>query len=77
MIRIFGEDTELTQEKLNDIATYMNDDIREELHSEMAGECTPEEFLRAYIDKDEEFEYLVNNEFGIEDMNIKISRKCL
>ena len=29
----------------------MDDDIREELHMEMAGECTEQEFLDAYCER--------------------------
>lgn len=31
--------------------TLMDDDIREELHMEMAGECTEQEFLDAYRER--------------------------
>lgn len=61
----FGEDYTLTQEKLDDIALYMDDDIREELHGKLAP-CTPETFLIAYVEKDPEFEELLKSEFSIE-----------
>lgn len=60
-----GEDYTLTQEKLDDIALYMDEDIREELHGKLAP-CTPEAFLHAYIEKVPEFEELLKNEFSIE-----------
>ena len=41
------------------------DEIREDLHFEMAP-CEPEEFLRAYVEKDPDFEELLNSEFSIE-----------
>ena len=37
------------------IAQYMDDDIREELHLEMAP-CSPEDFLAAYLERDPDFE---------------------
>jgi hypothetical protein len=45
--------SEITQEQLDDICTYMTDEIRERLHSELAP-CTPQEFLKAYLKEDEE-----------------------
>lgn len=49
----------------NDVKYGMNDEIREDLHFEMAP-CEPEEFLRAYVEKDPDFEELLNSEFSIE-----------
>ena len=37
----YGEDFTLTQEELDNIATYMRDEIREELHFDLAP-CAPE-----------------------------------
>ena len=45
----YGEEYKLNTEEMENIATYMNDEIREDLHFEMAP-CEPEEFLRAYVD---------------------------
>lgn len=61
----FGEDFELTQELLNNIAVYMNDDIREKIHRAFAP-CTPEDFLKAYVKEDPDFEDLLYSEFSIE-----------
>ena len=47
----FGEDFELTQDLLDDISVYMNDEIREKLHFSVAP-CKPEDFLKAYISED-------------------------
>ena len=55
----------MNTEEMENIATYMNDEIREDLHFEMAP-CEPEEFLRAYVEKDPDFEELLNSEFSIE-----------
>lgn len=40
----------ITDEDMADIATYMDDDIREKLHLEMAP-CTYDEFLLAYLEE--------------------------
>ena len=61
----YGEEYKLNTEEMENIATYMNDEIREDLHFEMAP-CEPEEFLRAYVEKDPDFEELLNSEFSIE-----------
>ena len=47
----YGEKETLTQELLDNIATYMNDDIRGDLAFELAP-CTPEMFLREYVKQD-------------------------
>lgn len=44
------------------IASYMQDDIREEIHAEKAP-CTNEEFLEAYLEKDPAFQDLLETEF--------------
>lgn len=51
--------------EMNTIATYMNDDIRERVHFELAP-CTNEEFLVRYLQYDPDFEVILNTEFGIE-----------
>ncbi len=59
------EKVTLTQELLDNIATYMNDDIREDLAFKLAP-CTPEMFLSEYVKQDPDFEDLLRTEFGIE-----------
>lgn len=61
----YGEDYTLTQEDLDVIAKYMNDEIRESVHNNMSYD-TPEEFLREYVEIDSDFEYLLKCEFSIE-----------
>ena len=61
----YGENFELTEEVLDTIASYMDDDKRERVHFEFAP-CEPEEFLKRYLELDSDFEELLNNEFGIE-----------
>lgn len=60
----YGEDFTLTEELMGTIASYMKDDIREDLHQELAP-CEPEEFLKEYLELDPDFEELLENEFNI------------
>lgn len=55
----------LDSETLDTVTTYMNDDIREQVHREIAP-CTPEKFLLRYIQLDRDFENLLKDEFSIE-----------
>ena len=55
----------LTNELMETIATYMNNEIREAVHFELAP-CTNEEFLKRYCELDESFEEHLENEFSIE-----------
>ena len=52
-------------DEMNNIATYMNDDIRERVHLELAP-CSNEEFLIRYLQYDPSFETTLKAEFGIE-----------
>ena len=61
----FGRKFELKQELMDNIATYMDDDIREDLHFKLAP-CEPEMFLREYVKRDLKFERLLWEEFRIE-----------
>ena len=61
----YGENFELTEEVLDTIVSYMDDDKRERVHFELVP-CKPEEFLKRYLELDSDFEELLNNEFGIE-----------
>lgn len=56
----------ITQKDMDIIANYMNDDIREAVHSELAP-CKPEEFLARYLELDPDFEDVLIQEFGFED----------
>lgn len=47
------------------IASYMDDDIREKVHAELAP-CTNKEFLKRYLELDNDFETLLKDEFSIE-----------
>ena len=61
----YGENFELTQELMDTISSYTDDDKRERVHFELAP-CEPEEFLKRYLELDPDFEELLNNEFSIE-----------
>lgn len=61
----YGEEFELTQELMDTIATYMDDDKREKVHFELAP-CHPEEFLKRYLELDPDFGELLESEFSIE-----------
>lgn len=64
----YGEDYKMTQDELDVLATYMDDDIREKVHNEMfdCESCTPGEFLIEYIKHDPDFESMLKSEFSIE-----------
>lgn len=61
----YGEELAINQELMDAIATYMDDEKREQVHFELAP-CTPEEFLMRYIELDPTFEELIKSEFSIE-----------
>ena len=56
--------TKITKSRFETIATYMDDEIREEVHAELAP-CTETEFLKRYLELDEGFYNLLNSEFNI------------
>ena len=56
--------TKITKNRFETIATYMNDEIREQVHAELAP-CTETEFLKRYLELDEDFYNLLNSEFNI------------
>lgn len=55
----------ITQKKMNEIITYMDDEKRKQVHAEFAP-CAPEDFLRRYVALDPEFETVLRNKFSIE-----------
>lgn len=63
--RRYGEKAEILQNLMDTIAIYMDDDIREAVHFDLAP-CSPEEFLAEYIRRDPSFEELLKIEFSIE-----------
>lgn len=61
----YGEECKLDQELMDNIATYMDDNKREQVHFELAP-CEPEEFLKRYLELDPDFENVLKSEFSIE-----------
>lgn len=55
----------ISQKLMDVIASYLDDDIRETVHYELAP-CTPEEFLIRYLDLDPEFEKFLWSEFRVD-----------
>lgn len=49
------------------IASYMDDDIRETVHAELAP-CTNDEFIRRYLELDPDFEELLVSEFNFKEV---------
>lgn len=60
-----GEKTEISQNLMDAIAVYMDDDIREKLHAELAP-CSPEKFLTEYLRRVPSFEKVLEDGFSIE-----------
>ena len=56
----------ITQADMDIIANYMNDEICEAVHRELAP-CEPEEFLERYLELDPDFEDVLRREFGFEN----------
>lgn len=56
---------QLTKELMDSIAVYMDDDIREKVHFELAP-CEAEAFLKRYLELDPSFEAVLKSEFSIE-----------
>ena len=56
--------TKIDQKTMDAIAVYMDDDKREQVHSEHAP-CEPEEFLKRYLELDPDFEDVLKIEFSI------------
>ena len=54
----------ITQDQLDVIATYMNDEIREDLHNRISS-CNPDYFLNEYLKADPSFNDLLLSEFHI------------
>ena len=61
----YGEEYKLSEELLDTIASYMDDNKREKVHFELAP-CEPEEFLKRYLELDPDFEDVLKSEFSIE-----------
>lgn len=56
---------DITELMMEQIASFMNSDIREAVHYALAP-CTNEEFLREYVKRVPEFADVLKTEFSIE-----------
>ena len=61
----YGEKLDLDKNLWDAIVGYMDDDIRENVHFDLAP-CSEESFLNEYVKRDPKFEKLLDEEFGIE-----------
>lgn len=63
---IYGR--QITDEDMSMIASYMDDDLREMVHSQITEETTNEDFISMYLDVDDSGEllYILKNEFDFE-----------
>lgn len=56
---------EITQEEIDILAVYMDNDVRERVHSELAP-CTPTEFLKRYLIYEPDFSTIVKNVIDVD-----------
>lgn len=61
----YGEKFTITDELMEVVSNYMDDDLREGVHNEPAP-CSNEIFLKEYCEVDSSFKKLLYDEFGIE-----------
>lgn len=59
-------DRAISQKDMDVIGSYMDDEIRETVHGELAP-CSPEEFLIRYLELDPEFLDLLITEFNFKE----------
>lgn len=55
----------INQDLMDRIVIYMDEEKREQVHREIAP-CSPEEFLKRYLELDPDFENILKSEFSIE-----------
>ena len=60
----YNEELVISNELMDTIAGYMDDEKREQVHAELAP-CAAKEFLKRYCELDLDFEKLLKNEFSI------------
>ena len=56
------------------ITSYMNDDLREQVHAELAP-CSPKDFLTRYLELDPDFQDLLDDEFSPEYVRVALVDK--
>lgn len=61
----FREEIKINNNLMGAIVGYMDDEVREQVHMELAP-CTNEEFLKRYSELVPGFEDILKGEFGIE-----------
>lgn len=59
-----SQESQESQEKLDAIAIFMNDEIREAVHYDLAP-CEPITFLEEYVKRDPAFTKVLDTEFGL------------
>ena len=63
-----GSEYILSAVGLGDLAEYMNDEIREDMHTNFEDYNTDGEWLTEYVNRDPDFEDLLRQEFNVLDM---------
>lgn len=64
---VHGIEINGNQNIMDAIALYMDDDIREQVHAELAP-CTNDQFLSRYLELDPGFEDLLVSEFNLKEI---------
>ena len=68
MFTVHGKALNNSNNIMDAIATYMDDDIRETVHAELAP-CTNDEFIARYLELDPDFEELLVSEFNFREVD--------
>jgi len=68
MFTVHGKALNNSNNIMDAIATYMDDDIRETVHAELAP-CTNDEFIARYLELDPDFEELLVSEFSFREVD--------
>ena len=68
MFTVHGRPLNDSNSIMDAIATYMDDDIREQVHVELAP-CTNDEFIKRYLELDPDFEDLLVSEFSFKEVD--------
>jgi hypothetical protein len=64
MMKLYGKEFTIDTVLMEIISAYMNNEIKEQIHCELAP-CQPEVFLSRYIEIDPGFEELLKEKFKI------------
>ena len=63
------DEMEISKYAMPAIAIFMNGDVREQVHRELAP-CNNNEFIKRYCEIDPDFENVLKSEFGIDIMDL-------